>query len=147
MADEKLNDPVNHPSHYLKAAITIEPIELTARLDSCLGQALQYLFRAPYKGHMREDMEKALFYLIKEREIMQRDRTDIDTDITTQALARVFYMYSTGLAHAVIGELFMRSGGGRITETEVREAQQVVVNCLLNMRPEEEVNDGVEAQG
>lgn len=25
------NDPVNHPSHYLKAAITIEPIELTAR--------------------------------------------------------------------------------------------------------------------
>ena len=147
MCDEKLNDPVNHPSHYLKAAITIEPIELTARLDSCLGQALQYLLRAPYKGRMREDMEKALFYLVKERELMQRDRTDVEIDITTQAIARVFYMYSIGLAHAVIGELFMQNGRGRITEAEVREAQQVVVDCLLNMRPEEEVNDGVETQG
>lgn len=41
MVENKKSDPVNHPSHYLKAAITVEPIELTARLDPCLGQALQ----------------------------------------------------------------------------------------------------------
>ena len=147
MRDEKLNDPVNHPSHYLKAAITIEPIELTARLDSCLGQALQYLFRAPYKGRMREDIEKALFYLDKEREIMQIDRAHIDIDATTRALARVFHMYHAGLVRAVIDKLFMHNEGNRITEVEVWDAQQEVVSHLLNMRPEEEVNDGVETQG
>lgn len=41
MCNTESNDPVNNPSHYLKAAITVEPIELTARLDPCLGQALQ----------------------------------------------------------------------------------------------------------
>ena len=59
------NDPVNHPNHYLKAAITLEPIELTARMDACLGQAVNYVLRAPHKGNFREDIEKAIFYLHK----------------------------------------------------------------------------------
>ena len=36
-----MNDVVNHPNHYIKNAIVLEPIELTGRLNSCIGQALQ----------------------------------------------------------------------------------------------------------
>ena len=61
-----MSDNVNHPSHYLKAAVTIEPIELTSRMTSCIGQALQYIFRAPHKGNQIEDLRKAVFYLKKQ---------------------------------------------------------------------------------
>lgn len=62
-------DKVNHPSHYLKCAVIIEPIEITARLSSCYGQALNYILRAPYKEHRDEDYKKAVFYLNKAIEI------------------------------------------------------------------------------
>ena len=145
MSDEKLNDPVNHPSHYLKAAITIEPIELTARLDSCLGQALQYLFRAPYKGRMIEDMEKARFYLRKEREVMVSDRTDLENDAVTQAYARVFYMHSAGLVRDVLFVLFIENNGALITVDEIKEAENVVDRYLPVIKKVDE--DGVATQG
>lgn len=58
-------DTVNHPKHYQKAAVTvtIEPIELCRRLPFCLGCAVKYMLRAPYKGHELEDLQKALWYL------------------------------------------------------------------------------------
>ena len=91
MCDEKLNDPVNHPSHYLKAAITIEPIELTARLDACLGQAVNYIVRAPYKGNEIEDLYKAAFYLRKYNEVMA-DATFVERQPSEVALVlgRIF---------------------------------------------------------
>ena len=87
-----MNDNVNHPSHYLKAAVTVEPIELTARLDSCLGQALQYVMRAPFKGNIVEDLEKAVFYLRKWIEINDK-RTSINLDVTVSELIHIFYRY------------------------------------------------------
>ena len=39
--------------------------ECTARLDACLGQAVNYIVRAPYKGNQVEDLKKAIFYLNK----------------------------------------------------------------------------------
>lgn len=70
-------DNVNNPSHYLQAAITVEPIELTARLDACLGQAVNYIVRAPYKGNKVEDLQKAIFYLRKHQSL-QRFRLNAD---------------------------------------------------------------------
>ena len=145
MSDEKLNDPVNHPSHYLKAAITIEPIELTARLDSCLGQALQYLFRAPYKGRMREDMEKALFYLRKEREVMAIDGTQVTNDRITRAYARVFYKHSWGVVRDVLYELFIEGKGALITVDEIERAERVLERNLPGDKKEAEY--GVAAHG
>lgn len=65
------SDPVNRPAHYLAASVMIEPIELTARLDSCLGQAVQYVLRAPYKGNEREDLKKAVYYLCKRIDLIK----------------------------------------------------------------------------
>lgn len=70
-----MTDNVNHPAHYLANAITLEPIELTARLNSCLGQACQYVCRAGLKGDEVEDLQKAVFYLNKQIEINEDDRS------------------------------------------------------------------------
>ena len=58
-------DPVNHPEHYGKASITInlEPIQLCECYDFCLGNAIKYILRAPYKGNEKQDLEKAKWYL------------------------------------------------------------------------------------
>ena len=64
-----MEDKVNHPSHYTRCAVKLEPIEITARLSSCYGQALNYILRAPYKDHLEEDYRKAIFYLNKALEI------------------------------------------------------------------------------
>lgn len=62
-----MSDNVNHPEHYKVSTVTvsIEPIEISARISSCLGQAFQYIVRSPYKGHTTEDLRKAIFYLNK----------------------------------------------------------------------------------
>lgn len=84
-----MNDPVNSPSHYLAVAILLEPIELTARLDSCLGQACQYVFRSPFKGNEVEDLEKACFYLKKWCEIHSGDRREV-LSVETSHFVRLF---------------------------------------------------------
>ena len=71
------SDPVNRPAHYLAASVMIEPIELTARLDSCLGQAIQYVLRAPYKNNEREDLKKACYYLCKRVELIKYSATKL----------------------------------------------------------------------
>lgn len=58
-----MNDAINHPNHYVKNAIVLEPIELTGRLNSCIGQALQYVIRRKDKGSELEDLQKAVFWL------------------------------------------------------------------------------------
>lgn len=97
-----MTDNVNHPKHYLSAALTLEPIELTARLNSCLGQALQYVCRAPYKGNEVEDLEKAVFYLKKQ--------IDIEPYFTipyqSTPYIQIFMRHSKGLFVHVIGSLF-----------------------------------------
>lgn len=61
-------DPVNHPEHYVKASITVnlEPIQLCECYDFCLGNAIKYILRAPYKGNTLQDMKKAKWYLERE---------------------------------------------------------------------------------
>lgn len=65
------NDPVNHPSHYADH-YEHEVIELTEKLDFCLGNAVKYILRAPYKGNEVEDLKKAKWYLER---IRNSDRT------------------------------------------------------------------------
>ena len=61
-------DPVNHPEHYVKASVTVnlEPIQLCECYDFCLGNAIKYILRAPYKGNTLQDMKKAKWYLERE---------------------------------------------------------------------------------
>lgn len=60
-------DMINHPPHYVGHGI--EPIEFieSHNLNFCLGSAIKYIARAPYKGNELQDLKKAKWFL--EREI------------------------------------------------------------------------------
>lgn len=60
-------DNVNHPKHYENLAVNIsfrvQPINLYSCYDFCMGAAIQYILRAPYKYDEIEDYRKAIWYL------------------------------------------------------------------------------------
>lgn len=51
---------VDHPSHYNQ--FDIEVIALARHLPFDAGNFLKYVMRAPFKGEMLEDLQKALWY-------------------------------------------------------------------------------------
>ena len=64
------DDAVNHPQHYTKSGIEcIDAIDsVTSGYERpghgyYAGQVLKYLWRAPFKGHYLQDLEKAQWYL------------------------------------------------------------------------------------
>ncbi len=59
-----MTDPIYQPAHY--TVYPVETIELTRHLGFCLGNAVKYVLRAPYKGGV-EDCLKALRYLEYEK--------------------------------------------------------------------------------
>ena len=64
------NDPVNHPSHYTTGGIEcIDALNAmmqgykTADTGALAWQIVKYIWRAPLKGNMAQDIRKAKFYL------------------------------------------------------------------------------------
>ena len=72
-------DMVNHPPHYTVSnlTITLEPIQAVEELGFLMGSAFKYLFRFPYKGKPRQDLEKARWYL--ERYVAVHDNPLVNT--------------------------------------------------------------------
>jgi Protein of unknwon function (DUF3310) len=68
---ERVNDPVNHPSHYTTQVPGIECIDVTRWFTSNRGNAIKYIWRAGSKGDPVEDLRKAIFYLNNEIERIQ----------------------------------------------------------------------------
>jgi len=62
-----MNDPVNHPPHYLSHPSGVEVIRITEHMNFCKGNAIKYILRAEHKGREVEDLRKAVWYI--EREI------------------------------------------------------------------------------
>lgn len=65
-----VDDAVNHPQHYTQSGIEcIDAIDsVTSGYERpshgyYAGQVLKYLWRAPFKGHYLQDLEKAQWYL------------------------------------------------------------------------------------
>ena len=73
---ERLNDPVNHPSHYASGGIEcIEAMKASMTPEAFCGylkgNAIKYLWRYEKKIAPVEDLKKALWYLerlVKEQE-------------------------------------------------------------------------------
>lgn len=74
--EDKVNDPVNHPSHYtwLKEKCGIEVIDITRHMNFNLGNAIKYILRAgrkPIRGEDKsdfhagyiQDLKKAAWYI------------------------------------------------------------------------------------
>ena len=137
-----MSDNVNHPSHYLKAAVTIEPIELTSRLSSCYGQALQYLLRAPYKDNQIEDLEKALFYLRKADDIF--DYPKIYSNRPTFSYLTAFRLnHQDAFVRVLLNALFVEVYGAEHSSYEVspdslKQATDMLSNHIRNLESPEE---------
>lgn len=59
------DDPVNHPAHYTQYA-GFEVIDITEKLNFCMGNAVKYILRADHKDNPIQDLEKARWYLSRE---------------------------------------------------------------------------------
>lgn len=59
-------DTVDHPPHY-QAVPGIECIDVVEHLSFNIGNAMKYLWRAGHKGDAVEDLDKAAWYIQRER--------------------------------------------------------------------------------
>lgn len=67
MSDEKQFDIVNKAAHYNSHPSGVECVELAERLPFNTGNAFKYVFRRGDKGNTVQDLEKAIYYLNRER--------------------------------------------------------------------------------
>lgn len=65
-------DPVNHPAHYTTHPSGVECITVTEWMSFNLGNAVKYLWRAGLKGYQVEDLQKAIWYIQREINRIQR---------------------------------------------------------------------------
>lgn len=74
---EKVNDPVNRPSHYTDGKIEVIDFIEDKKLGFCLGNAIKYIARAGKKNKDKEveDLEKAIWYI--KRRIKQIEEAKI----------------------------------------------------------------------
>ena len=67
----KVNDPVEHPSHYTYGRIECIDYITDKGLDFCLGNVIKYVTRAGHKENALEDLKKARWYLDKEINLLE----------------------------------------------------------------------------
>jgi hypothetical protein len=65
-------DAVQHPPHYTSHPSGIECIQVTEHMNFCLGNAVKYVWRASLKGNAIEDLRKAIWYLQREIDCIER---------------------------------------------------------------------------
>ena len=58
-------DNVHSPQHYTKGKIEVIDFILDQQLDFISGNIIKYVCRARHKGKLKEDLEKARWYLNK----------------------------------------------------------------------------------
>ena len=76
---------VNHPKHYNSDPSGIECIEVVKHRDFCIGNAIKYLWRAGLKEEegltnkekQIEDLQKAIWYINKEIELIKDENSKI----------------------------------------------------------------------
>lgn len=88
------HDPVDHPKHYTSHPSGVEIIELTEGMGFCLGNAVKYLSRAPYKGKHLEDLQKCAWYI--RREMDRRTRGVWMVSLLDERRAHVFRKWRDG---------------------------------------------------
>lgn len=72
-----MSDAVNHPSHYNQGAIEVIDFIEDRGFNFNVGNAVKYICRAPYKGKYVEDLQKAVFYLKRQRELNSKKKHKI----------------------------------------------------------------------
>ena len=75
-----MNDPVNHPKHYISHPSGVECIEVTEHFNFNKGNAIKYIWRSADKGKEVEDLRKARWYIDREIARILNDSNAISLD-------------------------------------------------------------------
>jgi hypothetical protein len=67
-----MTDMVNHPVHYTSHPSGLETIQITEHMNFCLGNAIKYVMRSELKGKQIEDLKKAIWYINREIERLEK---------------------------------------------------------------------------
>ena len=89
----KLNDAVNHPSHYTDGKIEVIDFIEDKGLGFCLGNAVKYISRAGKKNPEKEieDLKKAVWYINRRiKELEQETESNETTEDDDSWLSTVF---------------------------------------------------------
>ena len=73
--EEKMNDPVNHPSHYTAGKIEVIDFLEDQKFPYHLGNAVKYICRAGKKNPDKtvEDLQKAVWYLNRYIDLLKKE--------------------------------------------------------------------------
>lgn len=73
------DDKVNHPKHYNSYSFEVVDVidevvpNYPASYSGHIQNAIKYIFRAPFKGTLKDDLKKAVWYLNHAIEIIDKD--------------------------------------------------------------------------
>ena len=73
-------DEVNHPKHYNSYSFEVVDVidevvpNYPASYSGHIQNAIKYIFRAPFKGTLKEDLKKAVWYLNHAIEIIDKEK-------------------------------------------------------------------------
>ncbi len=133
-------NPVSNPNHYLR--FKLSPIRIIEIWKLCFnaGNVIKYLLRSPYKGKELEDLEKALWSLLRHYDLRSADLNDtMPCDIDNKAddnpfapggFLRSYYEYSKGINTPVQETVVEKSQETRIEEIEpsLADLEEVAVH-------------------
>lgn len=73
--EEKMDDPVNHPSHYTSGSIEVIDFIEDQKFPYHLGNACKYLCRAGKKDPKKtaEDLRKAVWYINRYIDLLEKE--------------------------------------------------------------------------
>lgn len=140
-----MTDHVNHPKHYSLASahLDIEPIQLCSAYNFCLGNAMKYILRAPFKGREIEDYKKAVWYL--EYQLEHSLNGDIYEPLTKAGHFKpselTVALYAFGQQNEIINELLMSVRTGEINKISIENCIRILkerIEKLENERHEYE---------
>lgn len=100
-----MTDMVNHPPHYTSHPSGIETIEITENLSFCLGNAFKYLARYSHKGTPVTDIEKALFYINREK--LRRLKQDMPTPRLADDTEELVFRWANYEENDLVGHIAM----------------------------------------
>ena len=120
-------DNVNHPVHYARFRVTIEPKDLTKFLPHPLASAIEYIMRAPFKGSEIEDLKKAVFWLrelLNTSELWSENQDgEIQLNILSKSLTQVrMAALAMGMKNKIVAEIFGGSEARLPSDSDIEPA-------------------------
>ena len=141
-----MSDNVSSPEHYIKNSITLQPIELSGRLTSTMGQIFQYVIRRKDKNTEIENLEKAVYWLkwywnntgeISGKDVLWVSDPEVDQELLN-GLIRVFGLFSKDLITKLfVITLFCK--GAYITEESVMATCEILEDEIIRLRAKAKV--------